>query len=158
MLPVVGPLVYFMGTEMAVDFMERLSKELGERVRAGQGAIPEEKFRLYYANVIPWQKLGFFDYFRKFDAVLAHDETTDCLRRTMDPSKPLESLALKYFDFIIHASPYEKCDVSVRQCIEYRIDAAICGLNKSCKINTVREHLLAKMLREEAGIPSFLPE
>ncbi len=44
----------------------------------------------------------------------------------------------------------------VHAAIEYRVDGAILGCNKSCKNSTSYLPYMAKRLREEAGIPCLL--
>lgn len=147
------------GTQLGADFAEKLSRELGERVKAGQSPVPQEKYRLLFSFIPPWYTLGFYNYFDKFDAVFGYEYyNTLLLIRPMDPEKPFESLALKYMDFFTHWNFRRQGDIWVRDAIAYRIDGAILGLNKSCKISSLQSRYLAERLEKEAGIPSLLLE
>ncbi len=153
------PLVVLKGQAIQADFNERLSREMGQRAKAGIGAIPSERFRLLFDGIPPWYTLGFYNYFDKFDAVFAYEHyNCKLITRTMDASRPLESLALKYLDYHMHWSFYERADCIVRAALDYFIDGAILGMNKSCRMWCAFEPYLEKRLKEEAGIPCILLE
>lgn len=155
----IGINLIFAGTQIAADFAEKLSRELGERVKAVQSPVPEEKYRLMFSFIPPWYTLGFYNYFRKFNAVFAYEYyNTFHIVRPLDPEKPFESLALKYMDFYTHWNFRRQADIQVRDAISHRIDGALLGLNKSCKISSLQNRYISERLEKDVGIPSLLFE
>lgn len=151
------PVVWLMGSKEAVDFYERLSNQILEKVRRGEGSLSQERFRLLYEGIPPWYTLGFYNYFDKFGAVIAYEYyNTRELTRPMDPAKPWESLALKYMDFFNHWSFTERADAILRAAREYRIDGAILGHNMSCRSYCCHIWYLKDRLEKEVGIPSMI--
>ncbi|MCH8963364.1 MAG: 2-hydroxyacyl-CoA dehydratase [Planctomycetes bacterium] len=52
-----APVILMRGSQTAIDYYEALLVELRERERDGVGAIPEERYRLYWEGMPVWPKV-----------------------------------------------------------------------------------------------------
>lgn len=69
MWPCITPGWWMADEKESVTFYENLKQELQERISKGIGAIPNEKYRLLWAELPPWHSLNVPTYFEKFGAV-----------------------------------------------------------------------------------------
>ena len=52
-----APVIVLRGSPTAVEYYEQFLAEMGERVRNGVGAVPDERFRLYWEGMPVWPKV-----------------------------------------------------------------------------------------------------
>jgi benzoyl-CoA reductase subunit B len=166
---------FMFGEEGAVDFYERLYKEVKERVSKGIGVIADEKYRLLWIGLPPWFNMGLFNYLENQGAVSVM-ETTYYIGEPVeiDCSKSLEALAertwLKAVE--IHGFGAEVVPENavvqgglgsvplglVSQFIkEYKIDGVILHTTASCRaISFGQRHASYELTK--LGVPCLLLE
>jgi len=66
---VIAPGFWLPGKEETLVFFQDLLEEVENRVKAGVGVVPEEKYRLMWIELPPWHGLEMFDYFMSKGAV-----------------------------------------------------------------------------------------
>ncbi|MEM2213349.1 MAG: 2-hydroxyacyl-CoA dehydratase family protein [Candidatus Nezhaarchaeales archaeon] len=154
--------VFFMlgyaGTEEAVSFYRKLRDEVKWRVENGIGVLEDERFRLAWDNIPLWYNLGFFDYLKGFGAIVAIESFSLTWAGSLNPSKPLESLARKHLANIANSSIDYKKNLFLRLAKEYSLDGVILPLNWGCKHMSIGEVEVKNELQEKLGVPSLILE
>lgn len=152
--------VFFMlsipGTQMAVDFYEKLCKEVKERVDNKFGVIEDEKFRLIWDNLPPWFDLRFFKYLNSLDTVVVAETFSHVWTGRLDPSKPLESLAKKYLANFANCTIDRKIDLIRNLGKEFGADGIILPTNWGCRMMSIGETIVKETAYKELGIPSLI--
>lgn len=152
--------VFFMlcvpGTEMAVEFYERLLKELKERVENKIGVIKSEKYRLVWDNLPMWFNLRFFDYLNSLGAVVAAETFSHVWAGDLDVSKPLESLARKYLPNFANAVVERRIDLILRLVREWSVDGVVLPTNRGCRMMSIGMMVVKDVVYERLGVPSLI--
>jgi benzoyl-CoA reductase/2-hydroxyglutaryl-CoA dehydratase subunit BcrC/BadD/HgdB len=147
------------GTQIAVDFLEKVLAEVKERVAAGLGVVEDEKVRLFWDNIPLWYNLGLLNYFEPQGGVIVAETYSAAWSLRLDPERPLESLALKSlksYPLVSCVSVKTRLDMVLKACREYRIDGAILHRNRSCLPITLGQMNLKQALQQELGVPSVI--
>ncbi len=147
------------GTQIAVDFLEKVLAEVQERAAAGMGVVEEEKVRLFWDNIPLWYNMGLFNYFEPAGGVVVAETYSAAWSLRLDPERPIESLALKSlksYPLVSCVSIKTRMDMVLRACREYHIDGAILHRNKSCLPITLGQMNIKAALEEQLGIPSVV--
>ena len=146
----------FAGQPEATQYLTMLKAELAEKVSKGIGAVNPEKFRLMTLFIPPLHLLPFIDgLFTEFGAVSAVEPLFSFWKYdTLDPSKPLESVAKKSFMIPEARTMYGPLGDETRREItdrarEYQIDGAIyyafIGCRHTCATIKMFKDLLNNM-------------
>ena len=129
----------FSGQPEATEYLEVLRRELADTVKAGQGAVANERFRLMSFFVPPMYLIGFLDRIaHEFGAVSVTEPFfTFWDEGRLDPGRPLESVALKSY-MLPEARMYGPLDDrainSIVGCAEdYKVDGAIYYADVGCR-------------------------
>ena len=152
-----GPAVVGRGTQRANDTYKVLLEELQGRVAAGEGAIEDERFRLYWDGMPVWGRLSV--HAKMFAAlntnVLASTYCNSWIFSALDPDDPFESMARAYTElFIVRGDNYKekyigdmldffKCDGIIYH------DAKTCPNNSNCRYG------LPQRMETRSGLPSL---
>jgi len=152
-----APIVSQRGLPVALDFYMKLKSEIDERVRSSIGAVPGERYRLYWDNLPIWPELRWLsELLASFKACLA--ATIYTLPWTSlggDPAHPLESYAnqyLVYFDW--HLERRMKLILELKE--KYSLNGFIYHSNQSCKMFSLVAQELNKAVTEVTGIPGLV--
>ncbi len=152
--------VFFMlsipGTQMAVDFYNKLCKETKERVDHKFGVIENEKYRLIWDNLPPWFDLRFFKYLNSLGAVVVAETFSHVWTGRLDPSRPLESLAKKYLANFANCTIDRKIDMIRNLVKEFGTDGIILPTNWGCRMMSIGETIVKETLGKELGVPSLI--
>jgi benzoyl-CoA reductase/2-hydroxyglutaryl-CoA dehydratase subunit BcrC/BadD/HgdB len=152
--------VFFMlcvpGTRMAVDFYEKLHEEIRERAEKGFGVIEIEKYRLIWDNLPLWFDLRFFEYLNSLGAVVVAETFSHVWMGSLDPSKPLESLAKKYLPNFANCSVDRKIDLIVKLVKAFRADGVILPTNWGCRMMSIGETIVKETIEKKLGVPSLI--
>jgi benzoyl-CoA reductase/2-hydroxyglutaryl-CoA dehydratase subunit BcrC/BadD/HgdB len=146
------------GTQIAVDFLNRVRDELKQRAEAGIGVIEEEKIRLFWDNIPLWYNMGLFNYFEKMGGVLVAETYSAAWSLRLDPENPIESLARKSlmsYPLVSCLSIQRRKEMVLKACREYSIDGAVFHQNKSCVPITLGQSDIRRALARELDIPSI---
>ena len=94
------------GTQKAIDVYKILLAELEERIKKGEGAVENEKFRIYWDGMPVWGRLSAHSQlFSALNAnVLASTYCNSWIFSALDPQDPFNSMARAYTElFIVRA-------------------------------------------------------
>ena len=151
-------LVCLAGTEEATDVIRMALNEIEERVAAGQGPVPEERFRLIFDGIPPWFNMGLFNYFHKFGAVSVEEAYPRTWVGRLDPEKPLESLAVKYMLSMTSVATYSAVSERVQDRVStYKVDGAILWNLRTCRlVSCIGFPRLQTSLERDRGIPTLM--
>ena len=158
MVSAIFPIIAFRGTQLAVDFYQKMLDEVKARVSRGEGVLQEEKIRLMIDNIPPWYTKGLYNYFHQFNALSVTETYTTNFgwQSRMDPEKPWESLARGVTCNWLNISYEEKKEEMLKTVVDYKVDGAIFLVNKSCKVYTGSNTFLANELKDKLNISSLI--
>lgn len=152
--------VYFMlcipGTEQAVDFYERLRRELEQRVKDGIGVVQNERYRLVWDNLPLWFDLQFFQYLETLGAVVVAETFSHVWAGSLDPSRPHESLARKHLSNMANCSVERRIRLIANLVKDFWANGVILPTNWGCRMMSIGETLVKKKIEEITGIPSLI--
>ena len=152
-----APIVSQRGCPVALDFYKTLKSEIDERVRYKIGAVPVERFRLYWDNLPIWRELKWLsDLLASFGACLtATIYTLPWTSLDVDPENPLESWTnqyLVYFDW--HLERRIKLILELKE--KFFLNGFIYHSNRSCKMLSLVVQEIKKAVTEATGIPGLV--
>jgi len=143
------PISFMMGSQEAYDFYKDLYDELQGKIAAGEGVIPDEKYRLLWGGGLPsWFALTDFNYFNSKGAVFPVETTYRIIEAVYNfdidlekISDPLEHIAwrwLKYWTFWYDKArkrPGSHPDVErlIQYIEDYKIDGVVMHEAFSCR-------------------------
>jgi len=152
--------VYFIlcvpGTEQAVDFYERLCNELEQKVKQGVGVVENEKYRLVWDNLPLWFNLQIFQYLRSLGAVVVAETFSHVWARSLDPSKPYESLARKHLSNMSNCTIERRIELIAGLVKDFRANGVILPTNWGCRMMTIGETIVKKKIQEMTGVSSLI--
>jgi len=129
----------FPGQPESIQFLEMVKAEMEDRVKTGEGVSSQERFRLMSLLVPPMYALGFLGKIpHEYGAVSVVEPLFSLWpEATLDPEKPLESVARKLFMFP-EMCMYGQMDdrvikATVDNALDYKVDGAICYAHLGCR-------------------------
>jgi benzoyl-CoA reductase/2-hydroxyglutaryl-CoA dehydratase subunit BcrC/BadD/HgdB len=152
-----GPAVVLRGTEEAVEYYKVLLKELKERVDGGDGAVEDEKFRIFWEGMPVWGRLRpHSELFASLKAcVLASTYCNSWIFTDFDPGDPFNSMAKAYSELFIVKSDEAKEKYLNRMIELFNIDGIIFHDAKTCPNNSNNRYGMPQRIEKEIGIPSI---
>jgi len=152
-----GPAVVLRGTQTAVDYYKLLLSELKARVTNHEGAMDEERFRLYWDGMPIWGRLrAHSELFASHKACVA--ASTYCnswIFSAFDENDPFKSMAKAYTELFIVRSDEAK-ERYIKEMIDiYNIDGIVFHDSKTCPNNSNSRYGMPQRLEEEMGIASL---
>ena len=152
-----GPAVVLRGTQQAVDYYKILLKELKERVKNNEGAVEDEKFRIYWEGMPVWGRLRpHSELFASLRAcVLASTYCNSWVFTDFDPDDPFNSMAKAYSELFIVKSDEAKEKYMKRMIEFFKIDGIIFHDAKTCPNNSNNRYGMPQRLSHDTGIPSI---
>jgi len=155
-----APVVTLRGTRDVVDFYEDLIKELHERVASGQGAVPEEKYRIIWDNIPIWYQVrGLSKILARYGACLVADTYTNAWAdNDIDPSRPFESMARAYATIFLNRNLETKVESLCQLTERYQADGFIMHSNRSCKPYSFGQLDIKAAVTERTGLPGLIIE
>jgi len=154
------PMVASAGTKEAVEYYNRLLREVSERVKDGLGVIQDERFRLLLSGIPFWHHLSLFNYLEnRYGAVFVHELYTATWGiASLNPASPFESLAFKAL-YNPTNMPQEWLEEWVVKIVkDFQIDGMVLLSSRSCKATSMGNIAVQRFLRERHGIPSVVLE
>jgi benzoyl-CoA reductase/2-hydroxyglutaryl-CoA dehydratase subunit BcrC/BadD/HgdB len=150
-----GPAVVLRGATDAIDYYELLVKELEERAAEGVGAVPDERFRVYWEGMPIWGKLR--DLSTQFLAlrscVVASTYCNSWVFDALDPSDPFRGMARAYSSIFICRSDDQKEEYIERMVEKYKVDGILYHDAKTCPNNSNSRYEMPQRLGERLGKP-----
>lgn len=152
--------VFFMlcvpGTQMAVDFYEKLRDEVKERAENRFGVIEDERYRLVWDNLPLWFDLRFFGYLNGLGAVVVAETFSHVWMGRLDPSKPFESLAKKYLPNFANCGIDRRIDLIENLVRDFSVDGVILPTNWGCRMMSIGETIVKEQIYKRFGVPSLI--
>jgi len=150
-----GPAVILRGTVEACDFYRLLLGELQARVAAGQGALPRERFRIYWDGMPVWGKLrDLATLFAGLDtSVVASTYCNSWVFEALDPRDPLPSMARASLELFIARSEEPKERYLTRMVKQFSVDGVIFHDSRTCPNNSNARFGMPQRLRRALGLP-----
>ena len=153
-----GPAVVLRGTQQAVDYYKILLAELKERVKNHEGAVEDERFRLYWEGMPIWGRLR--DHSELFvnqkACVVASTYCNSWIFSDFDAADPFTSMAKAYTELFIVRSDKAKENYLKRMIDFFKIDGMIYHDAKTCPNNSNNRYGMPQRLEEETGVPSLV--
>jgi benzoyl-CoA reductase/2-hydroxyglutaryl-CoA dehydratase subunit BcrC/BadD/HgdB len=150
-----GPAVVLRGTAEASDYYRELKEELGGRVAAGAGALPRERFRLYWDGMPIWGRLrDLATLFARLEtSVVASTYCNSWIFEALDPRDPLRSMARASLELFIARAEAPKERYLARMVREFGVDGLVFHDSKTCPNNSNARFGMPQRLRRSLGIP-----
>jgi benzoyl-CoA reductase/2-hydroxyglutaryl-CoA dehydratase subunit BcrC/BadD/HgdB len=153
-----GPAVVLRGTQQAVDYYRLLLGELEQRIADRQGAVDDEKYRIYWEGMPVWGRLRqHSELFAQLQAsVLVSTYCSSWIFPDFDANDPIRSMAKAYLGlFIVRSDSYK--EQYIKQMLEkFHIDGIIYHDAKTCPCNSNSRYGMPQRLEEQTGIPSLV--
>lgn len=153
-----GPAVVLRGTEQANDYYRTLLAELEQRIADKEGAVENERFRIYWDGMPIWGRLS--SHAKMFAAldtcVLASTYCNSWIFSAFDSDDPFNSMAKAYTELFIVRSDPEK-EKYIRDMLEFfKVDGIIYHDAKTCPNNSNCRYGMPQRLEHETSIPSLV--
>jgi benzoyl-CoA reductase/2-hydroxyglutaryl-CoA dehydratase subunit BcrC/BadD/HgdB len=153
-----GPAVVLRGTAQAVDYYKLLLAELEGRIASREGAVEEERFRLYWDGMPVWGRLR--DHAELFSSlganVLASTYCNSWIFTDFDPADPFVSMAKAYTRLFIVRSDEAKEQYMKEMIKFFKIDGLIYHDAKTCPNNSNCRYGMPQRLSRETAVPSLI--
>ncbi len=154
-----GPIVTIRGLEECVDYYQKLKEEVEGRVAEGIGAVPNEKFRLYWDNIAIWFRLkALSEKFYEAGAAPVVATYTNGWAYDFDPKNPWDSMATAYSKSFINCGMTWRLQNLTQLIEEFNIDGLIMHSNRSCKPYSFGQYTLKNIIMDKIKLPSLLIE
>ena len=152
-----GPAVVLRGTDKAVEYYKVLLKELKERVKNGEGAVEDERFRIYWEGMPVWGRLrAHSELFANLKAcVLASTYCNSWIFTDFDPEDPFTSMAKAYTELFIVKSDEAKEKYMKKMIDIFKIDGIVFHDAKTCPNNSNNRYGMPERLTKDTGVPSI---
>jgi benzoyl-CoA reductase/2-hydroxyglutaryl-CoA dehydratase subunit BcrC/BadD/HgdB len=150
-----GPAVVLRGTAEACDYYRALLEELRGRVAARSGALPRERFRLYWDGMPIWGRLrDLATLFAQLEtSVVASTYCNSWVFEALDPRDPLPSMARASLELFIARAEGPKQRYIERMVRAFAADGVIFHDAKTCPNNSNARFGMPGRLRDATGIP-----
>jgi benzoyl-CoA reductase subunit B len=160
-----APLYCLRGTEACLAFFETAYRELLAKAEAGDGPLPEERFRVVMEGPPPWPYLRTFrELFSRWGAVAVAStySTVGGLWEfgfRHDPEKPLESIARHMLQWNLTNRNFLQRYEQIRRYVEdWSADALVIHSVKSCRLFSAGQGDMREYFTKERGVPTLLIE
>ena len=161
----IAPVMYLFGKPGTFEFYQKLKAELEDRVAQGIGALPGERYRIYWDAFMLWRYLGVLT--RKltsFGAVLLAGRYPFGLwpyAEEIDTENPIRTLAREYTAVYwrVNHGWLGTADYIIEDFIKpYHIDGAIILSPRTCRLWGIGQGVTCDEIERRTGIPTFLLE
>ena len=152
-----GAAVVGRGTEKANECYRTLLKELESRIAAGEGAIDDERLRIYWDGMPVWGRLS--SHAKLFaglrTTVLASTYCNSWIFSALDPEDPFTSMARAYTElFIVRGDNYK--EKYIGEMLDFfKVDGIIYHDAMTCPNNSNCRYGLPQRMEKRTGIPSL---
>ncbi len=152
-----GPIVVLRGDRRATDYYRGLVAELKARVEAGEGAVADERLRVYWEGMPIWGRLRHLSelFAVNHTGVVASTYCNSWIFSDFDGDRPLESMAEAYLKIFINRDDDYKEAYIERLAGEFDIDGVVYHAARTCPNNTNSHYNLPQRLKNK-GIPGIV--
>ncbi|MHC4413699.1 MAG: 2-hydroxyacyl-CoA dehydratase subunit D [Planctomycetota bacterium] len=153
-----GPAVVLRGDPRAIAFYELLLAELQGRVKAGQGAVEDETYRIYWEGMPIWGRLrANAELFLENKAcVVASTYCNSWIFQDFDPRDPFTSMAQAYTELFIVRNDAHK-EKYIDNMIElFSVDGILFHDAKTCPNNSNCRYGMPERYVSDKSIPTLV--
>ena len=152
-----GPAVVLRGTQQANDYYKLLLQELEERIQNHEGAVEDERYRIYWEGMPVWGRLRTHsELFSGLKAaVLASTYCNSWIFPDFDAEDPFNSMAKAYTELFIVRADEVKENYMKKMIDFFNIDGIIYHDAKTCPNNSNNRYGMPQRLEKKTGIPSL---
>jgi benzoyl-CoA reductase/2-hydroxyglutaryl-CoA dehydratase subunit BcrC/BadD/HgdB len=146
-----------------VDFFAAVKAEIAQRVAEGIGALPNERYRVYFDGFMNGNKLGFLA-----KKVAGHGVAVVAGRYTehafwqepqlIDPDDPLLGQAQNHLLCPMNHATKTIEHLVLRDCQNYNVDGIVFHSTRTCRAFTNPQRLVARAAQKKLGLPSMFFE
>jgi benzoyl-CoA reductase/2-hydroxyglutaryl-CoA dehydratase subunit BcrC/BadD/HgdB len=150
-----SPVILMRGSQTAIDYYEQLLAEMQQRVRDGVGAVPDERWRLYWEGMPVWPKIRELSE-KFFDLRTVVAASTYCNSWAFEPYEggdPLEWMARSSIEIFINRDEGFKQSFLGEMFDRFAIDGAIFHNARTCPNNTNSRFGMTQRIRDELDLP-----
>ncbi|HSO20832.1 MAG TPA: 2-hydroxyacyl-CoA dehydratase family protein, partial [Desulfosarcina sp.] len=152
-----GAAVVGRGTPEANACYRTLLDELNRRIEEKQGAVEDERFRIYWDGMPVWGRLS--AHAKLFAGlktnVLASTYCNSWIFSALDPDDPFNSMARAYTELFIVRADAPK-EAYIRDMLDFfKVDGIIYHDAKTCPNNSNCRYGMPQRLEKQTGIPSL---
>jgi len=146
-----------------VDYFQTVRDEVAARVAAGEGAVPKEKYRLFFDGIMNWNKVGWLaEKFARYDAAVVAGRYTHMAfwqePDLIDAKDPVLGMAQNYLICPNnHAAPI-LIDLVTDLCRKYEVDGMVIHASRTCRAHTNPQFLIANAAQKRLGIQTTMFE
>jgi benzoyl-CoA reductase subunit B len=153
-----APVNFVPGGPEIVDYFTKVKAEIQQRIADGVGAVPNEKYRLFWDGIMNWNKIGWLaNKFANFDANMVAGRYThmgfwheyECI----DVKDPLEGMAINYLVCPINLSAPLMIEQIIKLCKHYEIEGMVLHAARTCRAFSNPQYLIAEAVQKRLGIP-----
>jgi benzoyl-CoA reductase subunit B len=136
------------GTQAIVDYFEAVKAEMQERVANGEGAVKDEKYRLFFDGMMNWNKIGWLaDKFAAVNATVVAGRYTHMSfwqePQLVDLKDPVLGMAQNYLICPNnHGAPIMIGEIN-KLCDKFKIDGMVMHASRTCRGMTNSQFLIA---------------
>lgn len=154
-----APIVNLRGRAASVAFYETVKDELIEWVQEGYGAIPGERFRIYWEEKPFWFALReMSEYFAERKTAILCSLYTHAWSYRFDPTDPISTLAKNYAAVYPNLNFQERADLMLDYMRRYHLHGLIVHANRSCKGGSFGMVDIKEIIEKKGGFPGIVVE
>jgi benzoyl-CoA reductase subunit B len=148
------------GTHRIVDYFEAMKAEIQERIATGEGAVSNEKYRLFFDGMMNWNKIGWLaDKFAAVDATVVAGRYTHMSfwqePGLVDLRDPVPGMAQNYLICPNnHGAPIMIGEID-RICDKFKIDGMVLHASRTCRGMTNSQFLISDSARKNGRSSLF---
>jgi benzoyl-CoA reductase/2-hydroxyglutaryl-CoA dehydratase subunit BcrC/BadD/HgdB len=152
----VFPLVSMLGSPTPIPFFKSLLDEEKECVKAGKGALENEKIRLGWDNIPMWYNLKFFSDVEDRNVIFTYETYLRYVwGGRMDLKDPWTAFADKHLDVWLNYSINQRVKTLLADIVKFKLDGFVFHQNHSCKRFAMGQKDAAEAIRQQLGVPSL---
>jgi benzoyl-CoA reductase/2-hydroxyglutaryl-CoA dehydratase subunit BcrC/BadD/HgdB len=146
-----------------VDYFQAVRDEVAARVASGEGAVPKEKYRLFFDGIMNWNKVGWLaEKFARYDAAVVVGRYTHMAfwqePGLIDPGDPVLGMAQNYLICPNNHSAPILIDLIMNLCRKYEVDGMVIHASRTCRAFTNPQFLIADAATRRLGIQTTMFE
>ncbi|MDP6890773.1 MAG: 2-hydroxyacyl-CoA dehydratase family protein, partial [Phycisphaerales bacterium] len=141
--------------DIAIEFYEGLLTEMNLRLDDGVGAVPDERFRVYWEGMPVWPRMRELSekFFDLRTVVAASTYCNSWAFADYQGGDPLDWMARTSLEIFINRDEVFKQQFLAEMFEEFSIDGAIFHNARTCPNNTNSRFGMAQRVREEMDLP-----
>lgn len=152
----VFPLVSMLGSSRPIAFFKLLLEEARECVKAGRGAVENERVRLGWDNIPMWYNLKFFSDVEDQNVIFTYETYLRYVwGGRIDLNDPWTAFADKHLDVWLNYSINQRVKTLLGDIPKFKLDGFVFHQNHSCKRFAMGQKDAATALEEKLGVPSL---